>query len=39
MSGDPLDSSDMVGGIVKDIRKRKGLKEAVPDLGNFFDKL
>ena len=39
MSGDPLDSSDMVGGIVKDIRKRKGLKEAVPDLGNFFDRL
>lgn len=39
MSGDPLDTSDMVGGIVKQIRLRKGLKEAVPGVANFYDKL
>lgn len=39
MAGNPLDPSDMVGTLVKDIRIRKGLKEVVPDLGNFYDKL
>eukprot|EP00178_Gracilaria_changii_P004636 TRINITY_DN1753_c0_g1_i3.p1 TRINITY_DN1753_c0_g1~~TRINITY_DN1753_c0_g1_i3.p1 ORF type:complete len:842 (+),score=150.81 TRINITY_DN1753_c0_g1_i3:303-2828(+) len=39
MSGNPLDASDTVGSLVKEIRKRKGLKEVVPDIGNFYDKL
>lgn len=39
MSGDPLDPKDTVGTLVTEIRKRKGLKESVPDIGNFFDRL
>lgn len=39
MTGDPLDSTSDVGGIVKGIRQRKGLKEVVPDIGNFYDRL
>lgn len=37
--GNPLDDKDKSSELVKSIRKRKGLKEAVPDIGNFFDKL
>lgn len=39
MNGDPLDTDTDVGKVVKDIRKRKGLKEYVPDIGNYYDKL
>lgn len=39
MSGNPLDPKETVGALVSSIRKRKGLKETVPDIGNFFDKL
>lgn len=39
LGGDPLDNSTFVGGIVKGIRQRKGLKEVVPDIGHFYDKL
>lgn len=39
MSGDPLDPSSSVGKVVKDTRIRKGLKEVVPDIGNFYDRL
>ena len=37
--GDALDPASKPGEIVKTIRLRKGLKEAVPSLDNFFDKL
>jgi elongation factor 2 len=39
MPGDPLDETSKVGVIVKDIRKRKGIKEGVPALDNYLDKL
>eukprot|EP00188_Purpureofilum_apyrenoidigerum_P003251 Plantae.Rhodophyta-Purpureofilum_apyrenoidigerum.ctg33502.p1 GENE.Plantae.Rhodophyta-Purpureofilum_apyrenoidigerum.ctg33502~~Plantae.Rhodophyta-Purpureofilum_apyrenoidigerum.ctg33502.p1 ORF type:complete len:474 (+),score=79.93 Plantae.Rhodophyta-Purpureofilum_apyrenoidigerum.ctg33502:120-1424(+) len=39
MMGKPLESGDRVHDIVKAIRVRKGLKENVPGLDNFFDKL
>ena len=39
LSGDPLDLSSKAHGIVTNIRKRKGLKEEVPDLSNYIDKL
>ena len=39
MSGDPLDSTSKVYEVVSNIRKRKGLKEEVPDLSNYLDKL
>ncbi|KAI9926453.1 hypothetical protein ASPWEDRAFT_45449 [Aspergillus wentii DTO 134E9] len=37
--GSPLDPSTMVGGIVKDMRVRKGLKDTVPGYENYYDKL
>ena len=37
--GDPLDSASKAGQIVNATRKRKGLKEGIPALDNFFDKL
>jgi len=39
LSGDPFELSSKAAGIVNDARKRKGLKEGVPPLDNFFDKL
>ncbi|CAO3642045.1 unnamed protein product [Cunninghamella blakesleeana] len=39
MSGNPLVADNKVGEIVKTIRKRKGLKEEVPGLENYYDKL
>lgn len=39
MTGNPLDPTENVGAQVKEIRKRKGLKEVVPDIGNYYDKL
>jgi elongation factor 2 len=39
ISGDPLDPSSKPGAIVCATRTRKGMKENVPDLGNFFDRL
>jgi len=39
MPGDPLDETSKVGVIVKDIRKRKGIKENIPALDNYLDKL
>lgn len=39
MQGNPLDPADKVGEIVKGIRVRKGLKDTVPGLDNFYDKL
>jgi len=39
LPGDPMDAGTKPFAIVKDIRKRKGLKEDIPPLDNFFDKL
>jgi len=37
--GSPLDKDTKPFKIVQDTRKRKGLKEVIPDLGNYLDKL
>eukprot|EP00033_Pygsuia_biforma_P000230 GCRY01000288.1.p1 GENE.GCRY01000288.1~~GCRY01000288.1.p1 ORF type:complete len:842 (-),score=190.19 GCRY01000288.1:70-2595(-) len=39
MPGNPLDASTKPGQLVVGTRTRKGLKENVPDLSNFIDKL
>merc|ERR1712093_302169 len=39
MNGDPLDATSKVGQIIQSIRKRKGLKEDVPALDNYMDRL
>jgi len=39
MPDDPLDVTSKSGVIVTDTRKRKGLKEGVPALDNYLDKL
>ncbi|MCJ1403826.1 hypothetical protein MMC11_007049 [Xylographa trunciseda] len=37
--GSPLDLSTKPGQIVQAMRRRKGLKETVPDVSNYYDKL
>jgi elongation factor 2 len=37
--GDPLDPNSKVGQIVRSVRKRKGLKEDIPNLSEYLDKL
>jgi len=39
LPGDPLAEGNQVYDIVKAIRKRKGLKEDVPELDYYMDKL
>jgi len=39
MAGDPFDPQSKPGVIVTETRKRKGLKEGIPPLDNFMDKL
>ncbi|KAK0133418.1 Elongation factor 2 [Merluccius polli] len=39
MPGDPQDASTKPFGIVTDIRKRKGIKEGIPALDHFLDKM
>jgi len=39
LPGDPLEPGTKPGDVVMDARKRKGLKEGVPGLDNFLDKL
>jgi len=39
LPGDPFELTSKPGVIVTDARKRKGLKEGIPPLDNFFDKL
>lgn len=39
MQGDPLDGVSKAYQICQDTKKRKGLKEGLPDLGNYLDKL
>jgi len=39
LPGNPYDEASRPGEVVKDTRKRKGLKEGIPALDNFVDKL
>merc|ERR1711894_683672 len=39
MQGDPLDGVSKPFQVCQDTKKRKGLKEGLPDLGNYLDKL
>ena len=39
LSGDPFDASTRPAQVVAEIRKRKGLKEGIPALDNFYDRL
>jgi len=39
MNGDPLDPTSKVGKLVRAVRKRKGLKEDIPSLNEYLDKL
>jgi len=39
MPGDPFEASSKPATIVAETRKRKGLKEGIPGLDNYFDKL
>jgi len=39
MPGDPMDETTKPGIVVKTSRKRKGLKEGIPALDNFLDKM
>lgn len=39
IQGDPFDKMDKSFEIVKNIRKRKGLKEDIPGIDTFYDKL
>merc|ERR1711937_955812 len=39
LGGDPYDANTQGGKVVTAIRKRKGLKEGIPGLDNFIDKL
>jgi len=39
VAGDVYDADTKAFKIVAEIRKRKGLKEGIPDLSNYMDKL
>lgn len=39
VNGNPLEESSQAHGIVKQVRSRKGLKEALPVFGDYYDKL
>jgi elongation factor 2 len=39
LPGDPFEATSRPGTVVTDTRKRKGLKEGIPDLANYLDKL
>ena len=39
MPGDPMAEGSKPHSICQETKKRKGLKEALPDLGNYLDKL
>merc|ERR1712044_99154 len=39
LPGDPFDGNSKPGVVVTETRKRKSLKEGIPPLDNFFDKL
>lgn len=37
--GSPLDDTSKIAGIIKAVRKRKGLEEAIPPFERYYDKL
>jgi elongation factor 2 len=39
LNQDPFDESSKIRQIVNEIRKRKGLKEGIPPLDDYYDKL
>jgi len=39
LPGDPSETGSRPFNVVTDTRKRKGLKEGIPDISNYFDKL
>ena len=39
LNGDPFEENSQAGKLVKQIRARKGLKEGIPALDNFLDKM
>ncbi|KEI42159.1 uncharacterized protein L969DRAFT_84033 [Mixia osmundae IAM 14324] len=39
MNGTPLEKGSKMEELVKEIRKRKGLKDEIPDISNYYDKL
>jgi len=39
IQGDPLEKTDKTSDLVSSIRKRKGLKEEIPGVENYYDKL
>ncbi|KAJ8374534.1 hypothetical protein SKAU_G00051140 [Synaphobranchus kaupii] len=39
LPGDPKDAASKPFGVVAETRKRKGLKEGIPALDNYLDKL
>jgi elongation factor 2 len=39
MNGDPLETGSLANTVAMTIRKRKGLKDTIPALENFIDKL
>jgi elongation factor 2 len=39
LPGNPFDATTRPGQVVVDTRKRKGLKEGIPALDNYLDKL
>jgi elongation factor 2 len=39
LTGDPKDPQSKTKQVLDDIRKRKGLKEGLPDLDQYLDKL
>ncbi len=39
MNGDPLDENSQAQEIIMGIRKRKGLKQEMPDFNDYYDKV
>jgi len=39
VAGDIFEADSKAFKVVADIRKRKGLKEGIPDINNYLDKL
>jgi len=39
VNGNPLEEGSQANGICNDIRKRKGMKEELPEFGDYYDKL
>lgn len=39
VAGNPYEADSKAGQLLANIRKRKGLKEGIPELSNYLDKL